>query len=110
MSPGQSISLNVNGTTTAITIDDPAMPLLYALRDDLGAHGPRFGCGLAQCGACTVHLDGNAIRSCVYPAVSAVGHRVVTLEVRRSRVFWQTTRDIRTIGRRPFSRASVQRT
>ena len=79
-SPRQSISLNVNGTTTAITIDDPEMPLLYALRDDLGLHGPRFGCGLAQCGACTVHLDGNAIRSCVFPAVSAVGHRVVTLE------------------------------
>jgi nicotinate dehydrogenase subunit A len=56
------------------------MALLYPLRDDLGLHGPRFGCGLAQCGACTVHLDGNPIRSCVFPAVSAVGHRVVTLE------------------------------
>jgi nicotinate dehydrogenase subunit A len=56
------------------------MPLLYALRDDLGLRGPRFGCGLSQCGACTVHLDGSAIRSCVFPAVSAVGHRVVTLE------------------------------
>lgn len=76
----QSISLDVNGTTASLTIDDPTIPLLYALRDDLGLHGPRFGCGLGQCGACTVLLDGSAIRSCVFPAVSAVGHRVVTLE------------------------------
>jgi nicotinate dehydrogenase subunit A len=76
----QSISLDVNGTTSSLTIDDPTIPLLYALRDDLGLHGPRFGCGLGQCGACTVLLDGSAIRSCVFPAVSAVGHRVVTLE------------------------------
>jgi len=55
------------------------MPLLYALRDDLGLNNPHFGCGLAQCGACTVHLDGTAIRSCVTP-VSAVGNsKVVTL-------------------------------
>jgi nicotinate dehydrogenase subunit A len=80
MNSGQSISLDVNGTTAHLTIDDPTMPLLYALRDNLGLHGPRFGCGLAQCGACTVHLDGSAIRSCVFPAVSAVGHRIVTLE------------------------------
>jgi len=80
MNSRQSISLNVNGSAKQITIDDPAMPLLYALRNDLGLHGPRFGCGLGQCGACTVHLDGRAIRSCVFPALSAVGHRVVTLE------------------------------
>jgi nicotinate dehydrogenase subunit A len=56
------------------------MPLLYALRDNLGLHGPRFGCGLGQCGACTVHLDGYAVRSCVTP-VSAVGKKkIVTLE------------------------------
>jgi nicotinate dehydrogenase subunit A len=56
------------------------MPLLYALRDDLGLHGPRFGCGLGQCGACTVHLEGRAVRSCVTP-ISTVSHRrVVTLE------------------------------
>jgi cytochrome c553 len=56
------------------------MPLLYALRNDLGLHGPRFGCGLGQCGACTVHLDGNAVRSCITP-LSAVGDRsIVTLE------------------------------
>jgi len=76
----QSISLDVNGTSESLTIDDPTTPLLYALRDNLGLHGPRFGCGLGQCGACTVLLDGSAIRSCVFPAVSAVGHRVVTLE------------------------------
>src|SRR5271169_2081058 len=75
-----AIPLHANGHVTRVTVEDPDMPLLYALRDDLGLHGPRFGCGLAQCGACTVHLDGNAIRSCVIPAVSAVGHRIVTLE------------------------------
>jgi nicotinate dehydrogenase subunit A len=72
------INLNVNGTVHAIDAD-PDMPLLYALRNDLGLNNPHFGCGLAQCGACTVHLDGQAIRSCVTP-VSAVGNgKVVTL-------------------------------
>src|SRR5476649_44974 len=63
-----------------VTVDaDPSMPLLYALRDDLKMKNPHFGCGLAQCGACTVHLDGEAVRSCVTP-MSAVGARkVVTL-------------------------------
>ena len=74
-------SLNVNGRQVSITIDDPAMPLLYALRDNLALKGPRFGCGLAQCGACTVHVDGNAVRSCVTPLSSIrSGQRVVTLE------------------------------
>src|ERR1700736_377745 len=76
----QSISLNVNGRPVRLAIDDPAMPLLYALRNDLGLHGPRFGCGLGQCGACTVHLDGAAIRSCVIPAVAVAGRTIVTLE------------------------------
>jgi nicotinate dehydrogenase subunit A len=76
----RSITLNVNGRTTEVTVDDPNMPLLYALRNNLGLHGPRFGCGLGQCGACTVHIDGNAVRSCITP-VSSVGNRdVVTLE------------------------------
>ncbi len=66
----QSISLDVNGRTVHLTIDDLAMPLLYALRNDLGLHGPCFGCGLAQCGVCTAHLDGAAIRSCVFPGVA----------------------------------------
>ena len=70
------ISLRVNGKS--YTIDaDPDMPLLYALRDDLQLNGPKFGCGLAQCGACTVILEGNAIRSCVTP-VSAVRNKSVT--------------------------------
>jgi len=72
------INLNVNGTVHTIDAD-PDMPLLYALRNDIGLNNPHFGCGLAQCGACTVHLDGQAIRSCVTP-VSAVGTgKVVTL-------------------------------
>jgi nicotinate dehydrogenase subunit A len=56
------------------------MPLLYALRDDLALDNPRFGCGLAQCGACAVLLDGTAVRSCVYPVGSAAGHEVTTLD------------------------------
>ena len=74
-------SLNVNGKRVSITYDDPQMPLLYALRDNLGLHGPRFGCGLGQCGACTVHIDGAAVRSCVTP-INTVGdkQKVVTLE------------------------------
>ena len=74
------ISLNVNGQTQTIQADDPAMPLLYALRNDLGLRGPRFGCGLAQCGACTVHLNGEAVRSCVTPVSAAAGKDIVTLE------------------------------
>ncbi|MGA8771929.1 MAG: (2Fe-2S)-binding protein [Rhodomicrobium sp.] len=74
-------TLNVNGKTVSITIDDPDMPLLYALRGNLGLHGPRFGCGLGQCGACTVHVDGIAIRSCQTPLSSLnPGAKVITLE------------------------------
>jgi nicotinate dehydrogenase subunit A len=76
----RSIALNVNGRTARVVVDDPNMPLLYALRNDLGLRGPRFGCGLGQCGACTVHMDGNAVRSCITP-LSLVGDRsIVTLE------------------------------
>ena len=72
------INLDVNGKVHTIDAD-PDMPLLYALRDDLGLNNPHFGCGLAQCGACTVHLNGQPIRSCVTP-VSAIGSgKVVTL-------------------------------
>jgi len=74
------ITLNVNGKPAAITVDDPQMPLLYALRDDLGLHGPRFGCGLGQCGACMVLVDGKAVRSCVMPVSTLVGKKIVTLE------------------------------
>jgi nicotinate dehydrogenase subunit A len=74
------LTLNVNGKPASVQVDDPAMPLLYALRNDLNLHGPRFGCGLGQCGACTVHVDGKAMRSCVVPTSFAVGKKVVTLE------------------------------
>jgi nicotinate dehydrogenase subunit A len=74
-------ALHVNGSQVSITIDDPDMPLLYALRDNLALKGPRFGCGLAQCGACTVHVDGKSVRSCVTPLSSIKAEqRVVTLE------------------------------
>jgi len=71
------LTLRVNGVSRDVEIDDPATPLLYVLRNDLALTGTHFGCGLAQCGACTVHLDGRAVRSCVTP-VSAVGSRAVT--------------------------------
>ena len=74
------ISLTVNGKATAIDVDDAQMPLLYALRDNLGLHGPRFGCGLGQCGACTVHVDGTAMRSCTVAVAAVAGKKVVTLE------------------------------
>ena len=70
------IELTVDGKVHAIDAD-PDMPLLYALRDDLGLKNPRFGCGLAQCGACTVHIDGQPVRSCV-TAVSDVGSGKIT--------------------------------
>lgn len=76
----KTITLHVNGKTARVTVDDPQMPLLYALRDDLGLHGPRFGCGLGQCGACTVHVDGAAVRSCVTSVASVAGKRILTLE------------------------------
>ena len=75
-----TIPLHVNGQATRVTVDDPDMPLLYALRDNLGLHGPRFGCGLGQCGSCTVHLDGVAVRSCVTPLSDVGKQKVVTLE------------------------------
>ena len=72
------IRFRVNGQDQTVHVD-PDMPLLYALRNDLGLSNPHFGCGLAQCGACTVHLDGAAIRSCVTPTSAAAGREVVTL-------------------------------
>jgi aerobic-type carbon monoxide dehydrogenase small subunit (CoxS/CutS family) len=72
------ITLKVNGHTHAVDVE-PATPLLYILRNDIGLQGPRFGCGLGQCGACTVIINGNAIRSCITP-VSSVKSEVTTLE------------------------------
>jgi aerobic-type carbon monoxide dehydrogenase small subunit (CoxS/CutS family) len=73
----QHVLLRVNETPHDIEVADPAMPLLYALRDELGLDNPHFGCGLGQCGACTVHLDGVPTRSCITP-LSAVGDAHVT--------------------------------
>src|SRR5947209_19597152 len=75
----QSIKLDVNGKPVTIAADDPDMPLLYALRNDLALHGPRFGCGLGQCGACTVHIDGHAVRSCITPVSALVDKKITTL-------------------------------
>jgi isoquinoline 1-oxidoreductase alpha subunit len=69
--------LNVNGTEQKADIDDPSMPLLWVLRDFLGLTGTKYGCGIGQCGACTVHLSGAAVRSCSIP-VSAVADRAIT--------------------------------
>jgi nicotinate dehydrogenase subunit A len=73
----QDITLTVDGKVHKIMIDDPRMPLLYALRDELGFDNPRFGCGLGQCGACSVQIDGQTVRSCVTP-VAAVANRKIT--------------------------------
>ena len=73
-----NITLKVNGATHTVDID-PATPLLYILRNDLGMQGPHFGCGLGQCGACTVLINGTAVRSCILPASSVKGE-ITTLE------------------------------
>jgi nicotinate dehydrogenase subunit A len=73
------VELTVNGTAHALEVD-PRVPLLQVLRNDLGLNGPKYGCGLGQCGACLVLLDGKAARSCVLPVAAAAAHRVTTLE------------------------------
>jgi nicotinate dehydrogenase subunit A len=70
----------VNGSNREVESDDPDVPLMYVLRDQLGLTGTHFGCGLAQCGACTVMVAGRAVRSCIAPAKSVVGQDVVTIE------------------------------
>ncbi len=74
------LALRVNGRSREVQSDDPDVPLLYVLRNDLGLTGTKFGCGLAQCGACTVLVNGRAIRSCTAPARSVAGQDVVTIE------------------------------
>ena len=73
------IEFTVNNQPVALDVD-PQMPLLWALRENLALTGTKFGCGVAQCGACTVHLDGVPVRSCVTPVESAAGRRVTTIE------------------------------
>ncbi len=75
-----TINLTVNGKATSLKDVDPEMPLLWALRDNLGLTGTKFSCGIAQCGACTVHIDGAAIRSCVYPVSAVEGKEITTIE------------------------------
>ena len=74
-----SISLKVNGQTHSFDVD-PTTPLLYVLTDDLALNGPKFGCGLGQCGACTVLVKGQAVRSCITPVESVQGVEIITLE------------------------------
>jgi isoquinoline 1-oxidoreductase alpha subunit len=73
------VELNINGQEKAVDVP-PDMPLLWVLRDELGMTGTKYGCGMALCGACTVHLNGQAIRSCQTPVSAAVGGKVVTIE------------------------------
>jgi isoquinoline 1-oxidoreductase alpha subunit len=74
-----STSFNLNGSPTTLDAD-PNMPLLWAIREVAGLHGTKFGCGMALCGACTVHLDGQPIRSCVMPLSAAAGRNIITIE------------------------------
>jgi isoquinoline 1-oxidoreductase alpha subunit len=73
------VTLNINGTTHRVDVP-PDMPLLWVLRDVVGLTGTKFGCGVAQCGACTVHLDGQPIRSCVTPVAAVTGKKITTIE------------------------------
>jgi isoquinoline 1-oxidoreductase alpha subunit len=73
------ISLTVNGKVHKVDVE-PEMPLLWVLRDVLDVKGPKFGCGIAQCGACTVQLNGEPVRSCSYPVSAAAGKKIVTIE------------------------------
>jgi isoquinoline 1-oxidoreductase subunit alpha len=86
------IKLDINGSIHAVDVD-PQMPLLWVLRDVLDMTGTKFGCGKALCGACTVHVDGQAMRSCVLPAAAAAGRKITTIEA---------------VGRTPVGRAVQQ--
>jgi len=73
------LKLTVNGRTRAVDVE-PEMPLLWVLRDELHLQGTKYGCGIAVCGACTVHVDGEAVRSCTLPVSAVAGRKVVTIE------------------------------
>ena len=78
------VSLNVNGQTREVDVD-PETPLLWVIREDLGLTGTKYGCGIAQCGACTVHVDGETLRSCAAPVSAVAGRKVTTIEGLSSR-------------------------
>jgi isoquinoline 1-oxidoreductase alpha subunit len=80
MSAPETYEIVVNGRPHTVQAADPDMPLLWVLRDRLGLTGTKFGCGVGFCGACTVHLDGEAVRSCQVPVSLAAAHRVTTIE------------------------------
>jgi isoquinoline 1-oxidoreductase alpha subunit len=73
------VALNINGKVHEVDVD-PDTPLLWAIRENVGMTGTKYGCGVAQCGACTVHVDGVAMRSCVFPVSAAVGKQITTIE------------------------------
>jgi nicotinate dehydrogenase subunit A len=78
--PMPEFSLQVNGESRTVDVRDPGEPLLYVLRNALGLTGAKYGCGLGQCGACTVIVDGDAVRTCQLPVAKAVGRKITTIE------------------------------
>jgi isoquinoline 1-oxidoreductase alpha subunit len=86
------VTLNINGHDTEVDAD-PSTPILWTLRDNLHMTGTKFGCGMALCGACTVHLNGQAIRSCITPISAAVGQKITTIEAMESDKVGQAVQD-----------------
>lgn len=74
-----AVTLSINGQDQTVDVENDT-PLLWVIRDSIGLTGTKFGCGISQCGACTVHIDGAAIRSCTFPVSAAVGHQITTIE------------------------------
>jgi isoquinoline 1-oxidoreductase alpha subunit len=87
-----AVSLSVNGKRVSVDAD-PSTPLLWALRDNLNMTGTKFGCGMAQCGACTVHIDGQAVRSCVTPIASVMGKKISTIEAQSANKVGKAVQD-----------------
>ena len=87
-----AVPLSVNGKTVSVDAD-PSTPLLWALRDNLEMTGTKFGCGMAICGACTVHIDGEAVRSCITPISSVVGKKITTIEAQATNKIGNAVKD-----------------
>ncbi len=87
-----AVSLSVNGKTMSVQVD-PATPLLWVLRDTLRMTGTKYGCGIAQCGACTVHVDAKAIRACVTPISSVAGKKITTIEAQSGNKIGKAVQD-----------------